>query len=112
MADVQLFKFDGLFAESTPEPRPRSTKPNKYEFGIAYGVPETIPLDGLREAISKGLKEDGRGLAKYPHPQGYPPLRELIAQRLLATRNVPPACSPSSPLPNIRTGTGAKSRPR
>ena len=88
MADVQLFKFDGLFAESTPEPRPRSTKPNKYEFGIAYGVPETIPLDGLREAISKGLKEDGRGLAKYPHPQGYPPLRELIAQRLLATRNV------------------------
>ena len=38
-------------------------------FGIAYGDPDSIPLDGLLEAIGKGLKEDGRDLAKYPHPR-------------------------------------------
>ena len=88
MSGAQLFSFDGLFAESTPEPRPRSTGPYKYEFGIAYADPDSIPTDGLLEAIGQGLKEDGRDLARYPHPQGYPPLRELIASRAAETRGV------------------------
>ena len=70
MADARLFDFEALFAESAPEPRPRSTKANRYEFGIAYADPESIPLDGLLEAIDRGQKEAGRDLAKYPHPQG------------------------------------------
>ena len=85
MTDARLFDFEALFVESAPDPHPRSTKANRYEFGIAYADPESVPLDGLLEAIGRGLKEDGRDLAKYPHPQGYPSLRELIAEKVAKT---------------------------
>ncbi len=88
MTDAQLFDYEALLAESLPAPRPSSSQRSKYEFGIAYADPESIPLDGLLEAIGKGLQEDGRDLAKYPHRQGYPPLRELIATKLAESRNM------------------------
>ena len=54
-----------------------------YDFAIAHLDPDSIPLEGLHEALGKALKEDGgRQLAFYPHAQGLPALRELIAEKL------------------------------
>lgn len=36
----------------------------------------------LTEALRAGLEEEGRELALYPPPQGYPPLREYLAEKL------------------------------
>jgi 2-aminoadipate transaminase len=88
MATVPRFDYEALLATSLPAPRATSSKRYPYEFGIAYGDPDTVPLHDLLEAIGRALQEDGRELAKYPHRQGYPPLRELIAAKLAKDRNI------------------------
>ena len=43
------------------------------------------------QAIAKfddGLRQEGRDLAVYPHPQGYPPLREFVAEKLAKGRGI------------------------
>jgi 2-aminoadipate transaminase len=47
-----------------------------------------VPLDGLLTSLDGALKEEGESLAVYPHPQGYPPLREYIAQKLAKDRDI------------------------
>ena len=89
MAGDTPFSYDGLFAKSVPEPRPRgSTQRAKYDFLVAYPDPESLPLDELVESLRDALKEEGKGLAVYPHGQGYPPLREFVAAKLVRDRGM------------------------
>ena len=54
-----------------------------YDFAIAHLDPDSIPLEGLHEALGKAMEAyGGRELAFYPHAQGLPALRELIAEKL------------------------------
>ena len=68
-------------------PAARSAHPAaRYDFGVAYPDPDSLPLDQLVECLREELQRAGRSLARYPHPLGYPPLREWLAARLSASR--------------------------
>jgi 2-aminoadipate transaminase len=58
----------------------------RYDFGVAYPDPDSLPLQQLVECLGEELQREGRSLARYPHPLGYPPLREWLASRLAETR--------------------------
>ena len=89
MAGDSTFNYDGLFAKSAPEPRQRvAARRAKYDFLVAYPDPESLPLDELVESLRGALQEEGKGLAVYPHPQGYPPLREYVASKLARDRGM------------------------
>jgi 2-aminoadipate transaminase len=89
MADARQFSFQGLFANSAPCPRDGAVaRRGKYDFAVAYPDPESLPLDDLVESLKAALLEEGRDLAIYPHPQGYPPLREFVADRLARDRDI------------------------
>jgi 2-aminoadipate transaminase len=89
MAGDSTFNYDGLFAKSAPEPRERTVAQRaKYDFLVAYPDPESLPLDELVESLRGALQEEGKGLAVYPHPQGYPPLREFVASKLSRDRGM------------------------
>ncbi len=78
-----------LMARQGPPAGPvsRSAHPAaRYDFGVAYPDPDSLPLEQLVECLREELQRAGRSLAHYPHPLGYPPLREWLAARLAATR--------------------------
>ena len=60
----------------------------KYDFAVAYPDPESLPLDDLLESLKGALDDEGQDLAIYPHTQGYPPLREYVAQKLEDDRGI------------------------
>ena len=82
------FTFQGLLAKTAPEPQASREPRAKYDFAVAYPDPSSLPLDELAEALSKALQEEGSGLALYPHSQGYPPLRDFVAKKLEAERDI------------------------
>jgi len=89
MAHAKPFSYEGSFAKGTPPARPRgAVRRGKYDFAVAYPDPASVPLDGLLESLKGALDDEGRDLAVYPHQQGYPPLREYIAQKLAETRDI------------------------
>ena len=84
-----MIDFSRLLARSAPAPHPGgSVQRAKYDFAVAYPDPSSVPLDGLQESLAAALEEEGRGLAVYPHPQGYPPLREFVAAKLARDRGI------------------------
>ena len=89
MADNTAFSYEDLFADDLPDAPPRGgTARAKYDFAVAYPAPETLPLDGIVDALKDGLRDEGRDLAVYPHPQGYTPLREYVAGKLARDRDI------------------------
>ncbi len=87
MDSTRQFKFDRSFAQSAPEARSGVVpQRGKYDFAVAYPDPTSLPLKELMNSLGDGLSEEGEDLAIYPHPQGYPPLRELISNRLAQNR--------------------------
>ena len=54
----------------------------KYVFSVTYADPDTLPSEGLTDAMRDAMLREGRDLAQYPPPQGHVGMRELIAQRL------------------------------
>ena len=89
MADNTAFSYENLFAHDLPDSPPRGgTARAKYDFAVAYPAPETLPLDGIVDALKDGLRDEGRDLAVYPHPQGYTPLREYVAGKLARDRDI------------------------
>jgi 2-aminoadipate transaminase len=89
MTHLTTFSYQGLFAKNAPEPTPLGeTKRGKYDFAVAYPDPGSVPLDGLIESLKKALAEEGPDLALYMHRQGYPPLREFVANKLARDRNI------------------------
>ncbi|MCH8205718.1 MAG: PLP-dependent aminotransferase family protein [Chloroflexi bacterium] len=90
MAGTEKFSYASLFAKTAPEAgRPRTaTRRARYDFAVAYPDPASVPLDGLVESLRAALEVEGRDLAVYPHPQGYPPLREFVAEKLAKDRDI------------------------
>ena len=81
------FDEDLLAHGPTGSPASRAAHPAaRYDFGVAYPDPDSLPLEQLVESLGEELRRAGRTLARYPHPLGYPPLREWLAARLAATR--------------------------
>jgi len=78
-----------MFARSAPEGRPAVfAKRGKYDFAVAYPDPASLPLDGLVDGLKDALRQEGRDLAIYANQQGYPPLREFVANKLAAERDI------------------------
>ena len=89
MREDRAFSYEGLFASNVPDfELPPPARRAKYDFAVAYPDPSSLPLEGLITALKDGLREEGRELAVYPHPDGYPPLREFVASRLAEERNI------------------------
>lgn len=53
------------------------------QIAFARGVPspDALPLDEIRKAADRALAADGKRILSYGTGGGYPPLRELLAQR-------------------------------
>lgn len=90
MPKRSLFAQDDVYSRSIPrQAGPRVAHPGAtYDFGVAYPDPGSLPLAELAEGLRVGLEEEGRDLAKYPHPSGYPPLREYVAGKLARDRGL------------------------
>ncbi|MFQ5873888.1 MAG: PLP-dependent aminotransferase family protein [Dehalococcoidia bacterium] len=85
------FDYQGLFARSVPTPAKAFTSLTeqfKYDFAIAFADPDTFPSMELHRALKTALEEEGGKLAYYPHPQGHPAMRELLADTLARTRGM------------------------
>ena len=81
--------FENLISKSIPNLTPPKEHPKpKYDFGVAYPDPESIPVAELINSLSTGLEEEGKELAFYPHPDGYPPLRKFVSKKLSQDRNI------------------------
>ena len=84
----EKFSYEGLFAAGVPEVPPGKTRHARYDFAVAYPDPDTLPLDGLADAVRSVLDREGRDLAYYTDPAGYPELRRLVAERLARSRGM------------------------
>ena len=82
------FNYDGLFAANAPVTTRSANRYAKYDFAVAYPDPDTLPLDGLADALRVALEREGRDLAYYPVAAGYLPLRELVADKLRRDRQM------------------------
>ena len=82
------FNYDGLFAAHAPITTRGANRHATYDFAVAYPDPDTLPLTGLADALRVALEREGRDLAYYPVSDGYPPLRELVAEKLQRDRQM------------------------
>jgi 2-aminoadipate transaminase len=58
-------------------------KPGIISFAGGLPSPQTFPIDAMREASERVLKDDGKAALQYAASEGYTPLREWVAQDLL-----------------------------
>ena len=57
-------------------------KPGIISFAGGLPSPQTFPIDAMREASERVLKDDGKAALQYAASEGYTPLREWVAQDL------------------------------
>ena len=88
MAGAQPFSYEELFATDAPITVPSPSRHAKYDFAVAYPDPDTLPLDGLVEALKIALEREGRDLAYYPESTGLPALRQFVAEKLARDRDM------------------------
>lgn len=62
--------------------------PARYIFSVTYTDPDTLPAEVMWEGLGEVMRQQGRDLALYPHPQGHEGLRSLIAEKLRRTRGI------------------------
>eukprot|EP01034_Spumella_vulgaris_P025813 gene25813-32308_t len=58
-------------------------KPGIISFAGGLPSPKTFPIDAMREASERVLRDDGKAALQYAASEGYAPLREWVAQDLL-----------------------------
>lgn len=90
MSESTPFSYAALLAKSAADPVKIGSRPRrgKYDFAVAYPDPASLPLEELTDGLAQALAEEGRELAIYAHPQGYPPLRAWIAEKLGRERGI------------------------
>jgi 2-aminoadipate transaminase len=79
------FDFSGFFSSNLPGPAGKFGGFPKYNFVGGHNDPDGVPVDDLIAAATATLKRDGRDLSTYgmqSGPQGYKPLRRVIADLL------------------------------
>jgi len=82
------FSYQRLFAKAAPVTQRGASRHARYDFAVAYPAPDTLPLDGLVEALKVALDREGKDLAYYPEAAGLPALRQLVADKLARDRNM------------------------
>ena len=81
--------FKGTFSKRPSDPISAVVeRRGKYDFAVAYPDPASLPLTELSDGLKEALEAEGRDLAVYPHPQGYPPLRQYVADKLARDRDI------------------------
>ena len=101
---ANTFDFSDRIARGIP-PAPKATAGGgrvAFDFTTAFPDPDSFPADGLLEALGRALKDEGKDLVYYPHPQGHPAMREFIAEKLERERGM--NVSPDQIL--LTTGSG------
>lgn len=90
MSEPTPFSYSALLSKHAADPVKAGPRPRrgKYDFAVAYPDPASLPLEELTDGLAQALAEEGRELAIYAHPQGYPPLREWIAAKLGRERGI------------------------
>ncbi len=58
-------------------------KPGIISFAGGLPSPQTFPIDAMREASERVLRDDGKAALQYAASEGYAPLREWVAHDLL-----------------------------
>jgi 2-aminoadipate transaminase len=79
------FAYPHLFGRQVPPPAARWAGNARYNFIGGHNDRALVPIDGLIAAATAALRRDGADLALYSMghgPQGYPKLREFVAQKL------------------------------
>ena len=85
------FGYGGLRAGSAPEPAALpggSAHEPKFPFTMSYPDPKSLPIMEAHAALGEALAEMGDTPAVYPDTQGYPPLREYVADFLRRERGM------------------------
>ncbi len=87
---VDSFSYDTLFSESSSDSPLSVVKHAKYDFAVAYPAPETLPMDGLIQALRTAVDSDSvktaQEMAYYPHQLGSIELREYTTEKLTRDR--------------------------
>jgi 2-aminoadipate transaminase len=58
-------------------------QPGIISFAGGLPSPQTFPIDAMREASNRVLRQDGQAALQYAASEGYAPLREWVAHDLL-----------------------------
>ena len=58
-------------------------QPGIISFAGGLPSPQTFPIEAMREASERVLRQDGKAALQYAASEGYTPLREWVAQDLL-----------------------------
>ena len=85
------FAYPNLFGSKVPPPAPPWTGHPEYNFIGGHNDPTLVPVEALIEASSTVLRREGPSLALYSlaqGPQGYPPLRQFVADKLKRWRGI------------------------
>ncbi|HXQ84418.1 MAG TPA: PLP-dependent aminotransferase family protein [Xanthobacteraceae bacterium] len=88
---MSSFDFAPLLAAGLPPPAVKWTSFAKYNFTGGHNDADRVPVDALVKAANDVLTREGRTLATYglsSGPQGYRPLREFLAQKLMRTAGI------------------------
>jgi hypothetical protein len=90
MNDI-AFGYTNLFTNNLPPAGPRFSGFPKFNFIGGHNDPVSIPSAALAEAADAVIRRDGHHLAMYNlglGPQGYPPLRAFVADKLTRHRGI------------------------
>ncbi|MDP3061750.1 MAG: PLP-dependent aminotransferase family protein [Chloroflexota bacterium] len=85
---AKKFDFEPLFSKDTPADARGAVKRGKYDFAVAYPDPESVPIDGLWQALRDAIQKEGKGMAIYPPPQGHIGMRELLVEKFTEDRGM------------------------
>ena len=87
---VETFSYDTLFSEASIDTPLNPVAHAMYDFAVAYPAPETLPMDGLIQALQTAVDSDSEKvlaeMAYYPQQLGAIELREFTARKLAADR--------------------------
>ena len=86
---VSPFRFaarcSGLRPSAIREILKATASPDVISFAGGLPAPELFPMEGVRRAADQALAHDGPAALQYGTSEGYPPLREWVAEHLAAT---------------------------
>jgi 2-aminoadipate transaminase len=85
------FAYPHLVGRQVPPPAPRWAGNARYNFIGGHNDRALVPIEALIAAATTALRRDGADLALYSMghgPQGYPPLRAFVANKLGRWRGV------------------------
>ena len=89
---AELIDYSKLYSDGLPDPAAKWAQFPPYYFVGGNNDPEEIPIEGLVEAAASVLRREGSKLAIYNlgmGPQGYPDLRQFVADKSRAQRGIP-----------------------